>query len=29
VEYEARGKDFSNRSRRIAEQVSLMRALWT
>jgi probable F420-dependent oxidoreductase len=29
VEYEALGKDFSNRSRRIAEQVSLMRALWT
>jgi probable F420-dependent oxidoreductase len=29
VEYEALGKDFSNRGKRIAEQVSLMRRLWT
>ena len=29
VEYEALGKDFSNRGRRIAEQVTLMRRLWT
>ena len=29
VEYEALGKDFSNRGKRLAEQVSLMRRLWT
>jgi probable F420-dependent oxidoreductase len=29
VEYEALGKDFSNRGHRIAEQVDLMRRLWT
>ena len=29
VEYEALGKDFSNRGRRIEEQVTLMRRLWT
>jgi probable F420-dependent oxidoreductase len=29
VEYEALGKDFSNRGRRIEEQVELMRRLWT
>ncbi len=29
VEYEALGKDFSNRGERIAEQVQLMRMLWT
>jgi probable F420-dependent oxidoreductase len=29
VEYEALGKDFSNRASRIAEQVELMRRLWT
>lgn len=29
VEYEALGKDFSNRGQRIAEQVELMRRLWT
>jgi probable F420-dependent oxidoreductase len=29
VEYEALGKDFSNRGRRIVEQVALMRRLWT
>jgi probable F420-dependent oxidoreductase len=29
VEYEALGKDFSNRGRRIAEQVALLRRLWT
>jgi len=29
VEYEALGKDFSNRGRRIEEQVALMRRLWT
>ena len=29
VEYEALGKDFSNRGERIAEQVGLMRRLWT
>jgi probable F420-dependent oxidoreductase len=29
VEYEALGKDFSNRGQRIAEQVDLMRRLWT
>ena len=28
-EYEALGKDFSNRGQRIAEQVDLMRRLWT
>jgi probable F420-dependent oxidoreductase len=29
VEYEALGKDFSNRGRRMEEQVSLLRRLWT
>ncbi len=29
VEYEALGKDFTDRGRRIAEQVTLMRRLWT
>ena len=29
VEYEALGEDFSNRGRRSAEQIRLMRALWT
>ncbi len=29
VEYEALGQDFSDRGRRIDEQVELMRALWT
>jgi probable F420-dependent oxidoreductase len=29
VEYEALDKDFSNRGRRIGEQVALMRRLWT
>ncbi|MGD0984897.1 MAG: LLM class F420-dependent oxidoreductase [Acidimicrobiales bacterium] len=29
VEYEALGKDFSNRGQRISEQVELMRRLWT
>jgi probable F420-dependent oxidoreductase len=29
VEYEALGKDFSNRGRRLDEQVELMRRLWT
>jgi probable F420-dependent oxidoreductase len=29
VEYEALGKDFTNRGRRIEEQVTLMRRLWT
>lgn len=29
VEYEALGKDFTNRGRRIEEQVALMRRLWT
>jgi probable F420-dependent oxidoreductase len=29
VEYEALGKDFTNRGRRIEEQVLLMRRLWT
>jgi len=29
VEYEALGKDFSDRGRRLAEQVELMRRLWT
>ncbi|MDP9343581.1 MAG: LLM class F420-dependent oxidoreductase [Actinomycetota bacterium] len=29
VEYEALGKDFSNRGRRIEEQISLLRRLWT
>src|SRR5450755_269169 len=29
VEYEALGADFSDRGRRIGEQVELMRALWT
>jgi probable F420-dependent oxidoreductase len=29
VEYEALGKDFTNRGSRIAEQVELMRRLWT
>ena len=29
VEYEALGKDFSNRGRRLDEQVALMRRLWT
>jgi probable F420-dependent oxidoreductase len=29
VEYEALGKDFSNRGRRIEEQVALLRRLWT
>jgi probable F420-dependent oxidoreductase len=29
VEYEALGKDFSDRGRRVSEQVELMRRLWT
>jgi probable F420-dependent oxidoreductase len=29
VEYEALGKDFANRGRRIEEQVALLRKLWT
>src|SRR5271169_2610894 len=29
VEYEALGKDFTNRGRRLEEQVELMRRLWT
>ena len=29
VEYEALGKDFSNRGERITEQVALLRRLWT
>src|SRR4051812_22362627 len=29
VEYEALGKDFSNRGRRFEEQIALMRRLWT
>jgi probable F420-dependent oxidoreductase len=29
VEYEALGKDFSNRGRRLEEQIQLMRRLWT
>ncbi len=29
VEYEALGKDFTNRGRRIEEQVALLRRLWT
>jgi probable F420-dependent oxidoreductase len=29
VEYEALGKDFSNRGRRMSEQVPLLRRLWT
>ena len=29
VEYEALGKDFSDRGRRVSEQVTLMRQLWT
>jgi probable F420-dependent oxidoreductase len=29
VEYEALGKDFSNRGRRLDEQVALLRRLWT
>ena len=29
VEYEALGKDFTNRGRRMAEQVALLRRLWT
>lgn len=29
VEYEALGKDFTNRGRRIEEQVTLLRRLWT
>jgi len=29
VEYEALGKDFSNRGRRMTEQISLLRRLWT
>jgi probable F420-dependent oxidoreductase len=29
VEYEALGKDFTNRGRRLAEQVQLLRQLWT
>jgi probable F420-dependent oxidoreductase len=29
VEYEALGKDFSNRGRRFEEQIELMRRLWT
>jgi probable F420-dependent oxidoreductase len=29
VEYEALGKDFSNRGKRLEEQVTLMRRLWT
>src|SRR6202034_79554 len=29
VEYEALGKDFTNRGRRLSEQVALLRRLWT
>jgi probable F420-dependent oxidoreductase len=29
IEYEALGKDFSNRGRRMEEQIDLMRRLWT
>jgi probable F420-dependent oxidoreductase len=29
VEYEALGKDFSNRGRRVEEQIELLRRLWT
>jgi probable F420-dependent oxidoreductase len=29
VEYEALGKDFSDRGRRVEEQIGLLRALWT
>ena len=29
VEYEALGKDFSNRGRRMSEQITLLRRLWT
>jgi len=29
VEYEALGADFSNRGRRVGEQIELMRSLWT
>ena len=29
VEYEALGEDFTNRGRRLAEQIALMRRLWT
>jgi len=29
VEYEALGKDFTNRGRRLSEQVTLLRRLWT
>jgi len=29
VEYEALGADFSNRGRRVGEQIDLMRSLWT
>jgi probable F420-dependent oxidoreductase len=29
VEYEALGKDFSNRGRRLEEQIALLRRLWT
>ncbi len=29
VEYEALGKDFSNRGRRMTEQITLLRRLWT
>jgi probable F420-dependent oxidoreductase len=29
LEYEALGKEFSNRSRRVVEQVALLRRLWT
>ncbi len=29
VEYEALGKDFSNRGRRMTEQIALLRRLWT
>src|SRR5262249_58988433 len=29
VEYEALGKEFSNRGRRLEEQVTLLRRLWT
>jgi probable F420-dependent oxidoreductase len=29
LEYEAMGKDFSDRSRRVGEQVALLRKLWT
>src|SRR5689334_18822704 len=29
VEYEALGKEFSNRGRRVTEQVELLRRLWT